>query len=217
MNTVAEDNSVTNSHEITALFLDIGGVLLENGWDLAKRRRAAEIFDLDADEMNERHHLTFDTYEEGKLNLDEYLDRVVFFRERTFSRDDFKSFMFLTTPYRRIIDLVCELKAKYGLKAAVLSNEGRELAARRIHDFDLTGFIDFFIVSGFVHLRKPDEDIYRLALDVAQVPAGRVVYVEDRAMFVEVARKLGIRAIHHTGYASTLEQLEALGLSLPKG
>lgn len=64
--------------QITTLFLDIGGVLLTNGWDHNIRARAAEKFSLDYAEMNERHHLTFDTYEEGKLSLDEYLKRVVF-------------------------------------------------------------------------------------------------------------------------------------------
>ena len=165
---------------------------------------------------NERHHLTFDTYEEGKLSLDEYLDRIVFYRERAFSRNDFKSFMFRTTAYPRMIELARDLKSRYGLKTAVVSNEGRELAAERIRDFDLAGFIDFFIVSSFVHLRKPDEDIYRLALDIAQVPAETVVYLEDRAMFVEVAGRLGIHGIHHTGYESTVERLESLGLSFQK-
>ncbi len=202
------------SAEITAFFLDIGGVLLENGWDLAKRRRAAETFALDPDEMNERHHLTFDTYEEGKLSLDEYLDRIVFYEKRSFTRDDFKAFMFRTSAYPNMLDFARRLKSRYGLKTAVVSNEGRELAVRRIIDFNFPAFVDFFIVSSFVHLRKPDEDIYRLALDIAQVPPEKVVYLDDRAMFVEVARKLGIRGIHHTGYESTLEQLEALGLSL---
>ena len=68
---------MTNLTSITTLFTDIGNVLLTNGWDRQMRRRAAEKFGLDYEEMNERHHLTFDTYEEGKLSLEEYLDRLV--------------------------------------------------------------------------------------------------------------------------------------------
>jgi len=79
---------------VTTLFLDIGGVLLTNGWDRKARQLAAETFHLDHSEFDERHHLTFDTYEEGKLSLDEYLDRVVFCEERPFSREAFKAFMF---------------------------------------------------------------------------------------------------------------------------
>jgi putative hydrolase of the HAD superfamily len=203
-----------SSTTITTLFVDVGGVLLTNGWDRAARRRAAERFDLDFDEMNERHHLTFDTYEVGKLSLDEYLDRVVFCRARPFSREDFKAFMFeQSKPYPDMIGLVRDLKARHGLKVAVVSNEGRELTTYRIRHFELGGFVDFFVASCFVHYRKPDADMYRIALDFAQALPEQVAYVDDRAMFVEVAGTLGIRGIHHTGYATTRAALQSLGLT----
>lgn len=199
---------------IAALFLDIGGVLLTNGWDHQMRERAAEEFELDHQEMNERHHLTFDTYEEGKLSLYDYLSRVVFYRERPFSLEEFKAFMFAQSkPYQEMIDLVRDLKVRHGLKVAAVSNEGRELTIYRIGKFQLGGFVDFFISSCFVHYRKPDEDIYRIALDIAQVPPEQVVYIEDRMMFVEVAEGLGIRGIQHTGYKATRAALAGLGLS----
>jgi putative hydrolase of the HAD superfamily len=197
------------------LFLDVGGVLLTNGWDRSMRQRAAETFKLDYDEMDERHHLTFDTYEEGKLSLDEYLNRVVFYKARPFSSEEFKAFMFAQSqPYPQMIELVRELKRSDGLKVAVVSNEGRELTVHRIQKFGLAEFVDFFIVSCFVHFRKPDADIYHLALDVAQVSPERVVYIEDRFMFVEVAKSLGIRGIHHRGYDTTRAALTSMGLSL---
>lgn len=200
---------------VTTLFLDIGNVLLTNGWDRRMRLRAAERFRLDHDEMNERHHLTFDTYEEGKLRLDEYLERVIFYEPRPFSREDFKDFMFSQSqPFPDMIDLIRRLKARYHLKVAVVSNEGRELTEYRIAKFRLADFIDFFISSCFVHCRKPDADIYRIALDIAQVAADCVAYVEDRPMFVDVARGLGIRGIVHRGFESTRGALAAMGLVL---
>jgi putative hydrolase of the HAD superfamily len=199
----------------TTLFLDIGGVLLTNGWDHNMRQRAARLFGLDYAEMNERHHLTFDTYEEGKLTLDTYLDRVVFYKERSFSCQDFKDFMFAQSqPYPEMIELIRDLKARYGLKVAAVSNEGRELTVYRIEQFGLGEFIDFFISSCFVHYRKPDEDIYRIALDIAQVSPDEVVYIEDRAMFVQVARGLGLQGIQHTDFESTRDALAAFGLVL---
>ena len=202
------------SGQISTLFLDIGGVLLTNGWDRTMRARAAERFRLDASEMDERHHLTFDTYELGKLSLDEYLDRVVFHRDRAFTRDDFKAFMFAQSePFPNMIGLVRDLKARHRLKVAVISNEGRELTVHRIQRFDLGSLVDFFIASCFVHCRKPDPDIYHMALDIAQVRASEVAYIEDRGMFVEVARGLGLHAVHHTGYESTRAHLGRLALS----
>lgn len=200
--------------QLRALFLDIGGVLLTNGWDHNIRGLAARKFDLDIAEMNERHHLTFDTYEEGKLSLDEYLNRVVFYQERPFSKDEFKRFMFAQSqPFPAMIELMGKLKARYGLKVASISNEGRELTIYRVQQYRLGSLIDFFVSSCFVHYRKPDEDIYRMALDIAQVRPEQVIYLDDRAMFVEVAQGLGIRGVIHRNYDETRQALEALGLS----
>lgn len=201
--------------EIKTLFLDIGGVLLTNGWDRRARHRAAKRFDLDEEEMNERHHLTFDTYEEGKLGFDEYLSRVIFYRERSFTREMFKAFMFdQSQPYPDMIRLIRELKKRYRLKTVAVSNEGRDLTIHRIAKFGLGDFIDFFIVSCFVHCRKPDADLYRMALDIAQASPAQVIYIEDRSLYVEVARGLGLQALVHTGDASTQAALEKWGLSL---
>jgi putative hydrolase of the HAD superfamily len=206
---------MSESTEITTLFLDIGGILLTNGWDHNMRRHAAQVFDLDYEEMNERHHLTFDTYEEGKLSLYEYLNRVVFYEERPFSLEEFKAFMFeQSQPYSEMIEMICNLKEQHHLKTAAVSNEGRELTIYRIEKFNLGEFIDFFVSSCFVHFRKPDKDIFRIALDIAQVPPSQVVYIEDRPMFIEVAESLGIKGITHRSYESTRLSLQALGLSL---
>jgi putative hydrolase of the HAD superfamily len=203
---------------ITTLFLDIGGVLLTDGWGHESRKLAAKTFDLNPEEMENRHHLTFDTYEEGKLTLEEYLGRVIFYQKRPFTRAQFRHFMFAQSkPYPEMIELVRKLKAKFGLKIAVVSNEARELNAYRIRKFKLNGFVDFFISSCFVHLRKPDEDIFRLALDIAQAPAGQVVYIENTPMFVQIAEGLGIRSILHTDYRSTCTKLASLGLQNDEG
>jgi putative hydrolase of the HAD superfamily len=201
--------------QITTLFLDIGGVLLTNGWDHNIRKHAADQFGLDYEEMNERHHLTFDTYEEGKLSLGQYLNRVVFYQERSFSREEFKAFMYAQSqPYTNMIELVRGLKTQYNLQVAAVSNEGRELTEFRVQQFKLGTFIDFFVSSSFVHYRKPDEDMYRIALDISQARPEQVVYVDDRGMFVEVARGLNITGITHTGYEATQKSLEELGLTL---
>ena len=203
---------------ITCLFLDIGGVLLTNGWDHDARKRAATNFKLELAEMEDRHHLRFDTYEEGKLTLEEYLSRTVFYEERPFTRDQFREFMFAQSqPYPEMIELVAQLKIRHGLKIAVVSNEGRELNAYRIRTFKLAGPVDFFVSSCFVHFRKPDLDIFRLALDIAQTPLEQIVYIENTPMFVQIAEGLGIRSILHTDYRSTRARLASFGLHQDEG
>jgi putative hydrolase of the HAD superfamily len=203
---------------ITTMFLDIGGVVLTDGWDHHARRRAATHFRLEWPEMEARHGLTFETYEQGKLTLEEYLGLVVFHRARPFTRAQFRRFMFAQSrPHSEMIDLVAQVKATLGLKIAVVSNEARELNEYRIRRFKLRDFVDFFVSSCFVEMRKPDADLFRFALDLAQVEARNVVYIDNTPMFVEVARQLGIRGIVHTDYRSTRTQLATLGLVDEKG
>jgi len=198
---------------ITCIFLDIGGVLLTNGWDHLARRRAAKHFKLLWTEMEDRHNLNFATYEEGKLTLEEYLGRVVFYQKRPFTRTQFRDFMFAQSkPYPEMIELFAQLKIRYGLKIAVVSNEARELNAYRIRKFKLDKLVDAFVSSCFVHIRKPDADIFRLAIDIAHAPAPQVIYIENTPLFVQIAEGLGIRSILHTDYKSSCAKLASFGL-----
>ncbi|MCX6257378.1 MAG: HAD hydrolase-like protein [Bacteroidia bacterium] len=206
---------MNNPVPVTTLFLDIGGVLLTNAWGHESRRLAADFFHLDYSDIDYRHHLTQVTYEEGKLTLDEYLNLVVFYQKRTFTSDQFREFMFAqSSPHLEMIGLIRKLKEQYLLKVAVINNEGREMNEYRIKKFQLNQFVDFFISSCFVHFRKPDADIFKLALDIAQVPAGQVIYIEDMQMFADVASDLGIRSIRHKNYLSTSKELASMGLKI---
>ena len=96
---------------ISCLFLDIGGVLLTNGWDHQARKRAAAHFKLEWDEEEVLHHLMFAAYEEGKITLEEYLSRAVFNEERPFTREQYREFMFAQShAYPEMIELFTQLK-----------------------------------------------------------------------------------------------------------
>lgn len=207
-------NTLNKTSAISCLFVDIGGVLLTNGWDHNLRKQAATDFKLDWDDMESRHHLNIDVYETDKLTLKEYLARVVFHEDRPFTPTQFRDFMFAySQPYPDMIELIAQLKIRYGLKIVVISNEAREINDYRIEKFKLDTFVDCFVSSCYVHLRKPDKDIFRLALDIAQVPAKQTAYIENTPLFVQVAETFGIRSILHTDYTSTCEKLAALGLT----
>ncbi len=203
---------------ITTLFLDIGNVLLTDGWDHHARKRAARKFKLELTEQENRHHLLFETFEDGKLTLEEYLNLVVFYKRRPFTLAEFRRFLFAQSqPHPEMIELARRLKSRYGLKIAVVSNEARELNTYRIQTFKLGEFVDFFISSCFIHMRKPDAEIFQLALDIAQVSPEQVVFIDDQPLFVQVAESLGIRSICHTGYPSTCAKLAAFGLQNDEG
>ncbi len=203
---------------VSCAFLDVGGVLLTDGWDRNARRRAARHFGLSWAQIEERHHLAFESYEEGRLTLDEYLDLVIFDRKRGFTRAQFRRFMFAQSgPHPQMIAVAMQLKRTHGLKIAIVSNEGRELNAYRIRRFGLGDIADVFVTSCFVHMRKPDADIFRLALDLVQVPASQVIYIENTPMFIGIAQGLGIRSVLHRDTATTCAALAAWGLPCGPG
>jgi putative hydrolase of the HAD superfamily len=196
-----------------ALFLDIGGVLLTNGWGHQSRLRAAAYFGLDFDEFNKRHLSIFDTYESGKMSLEEYLELAVFYQPTNFSMDEFRDFLLSESkPYPEMIKLISNIKHYYGLRTIAVNNEPKEINEYRIRQYDLDSFIDVFASSCYVQTRKPDKDIYQIALNLAQAKPEEVIYIDDRLVLIHAGRKLGLNAIHHTSVASTRDALSRLGL-----
>lgn len=192
------------------LFLDIGGVLLTNGWDKHARAEAIQKFHLNSEEFDARHSLVFDVYEQGKISLDQYLDWVIFYQQRPFSKGDFKSFMFsCSKPYQSMLDSIKQLKQQYGLKIIAITNEGRELMDYRIESFQLKEIFDFFVCSGFVGMRKPAPQIYQLALDLSQATPETAIYVDDRLILIDVVKSFGWHTIHHTSLERTHQELES--------
>ncbi len=204
-------NSTSEDSKIRTLFCDVGGVLLTNGWGHISRIKAAADFGFDQKEFDIRHQMIFGDYEVGKISLDDYLRYTVFFKPRAFSLKDFKDFMYAQSqPHPEMLAMVRGLKEAYGLKVVILSNEGRELTEHRIRSFDLGRIADFFVVSCFVGVRKPDRQIFRMAIDMAHVPPEQIAYIDDRQLFIEVATDLGLHGICHQDVKATKAALEVL-------
>lgn len=201
------------AEDIKALFLDIGGVLLTSGWDRNARRRAVSKFNLDQEETEERHHLTFDIYEAGLITIDEYLNRIVFYRERNFSKEDFKTFMYSqSSEIEGSIEFFKSLKSKHHLKVFAVNNEALELNDFRIKKYNLEQLFDAFISSCYMHLRKPDFRIFNMACDIANLSPSNILYIDDRLLFVEVALSLGINGYHFQGLDSAKLYMQTFGL-----
>lgn len=196
---------------IKVVFSDVGGVLLNNGWGHLSRQKAARLFELDYEEMEALHNFIFNVYEIGKITLDDYLDRVVFNRPRTFTREDFRAFMFSESV--ELPDFLAWFKGwkqTCGCRVISINNEGKELNDYRIRKFGLHQCFDAFISSCEVGLRKPDPGIFTLAMGIAQVSPEECIYFDDRPMLVQAAAKLGIQSFHHEHFLPTKAILEGL-------
>jgi putative hydrolase of the HAD superfamily len=201
--------------QITALFFDVGGVLLSNGWDHALRQQAAEHFLLDWNEFRERHDLVFHDFETGRISLDHYLECTVFYKERSFMPADFKNYMFdASDDTAGGLEVVTRLSQADQYLLATLNNESLELNLHRIEKFKLREYFSFFISSCFVGLRKPETPIYRLALNLSQRSPEECVFVDDRALNVERAAELGINAIQYQSPEQLTMELAKLGVDV---
>ncbi len=183
--------------EVTALFWDVGGVILSNGWDRDERAAAIKHFGLDAEPFEERHELVNTAFESGRMTLDAYLEQTVFYSPRVFSQEEFKSFLFAQSTEnsgtRAVLD---EVTAADRYLLATLNNESAELNAYRIREFHLTRNFSAFFTSCYLGVRKPDAAIYRLALDISQRAPQECIFIDDRQPNLESARQLGMRTIH---------------------
>lgn len=194
------------------MFLDIGGVLISNGWDRYARQKAVKKFKLDPDELSDRHGIFFETYEAGKLTLKEYINNVVFYEPRNFSENEFMDFMFhQSLPVIDSIEYFTAIKKKYKLNIVAVSNEGREMNEYRIKTFKLDKLFNTFISSSYVHLRKPDKEIFRMACDISFTEPGRALFIDDRIIHVEIAQSLGIKAIQFVNLKTTQKLMENYG------
>ena len=197
------------------LFSDIGGVLGTNGWDTQIRHDVCSKFNLPPDEIDKRHQLMFDSYERGFMRFEEYLRWVFFDSPRTFSLETLRDYAFTASvPWPQNIALFQQVKKANALKFGLISNEGQGITEYRMNAFGLREVADFIVVSHCVHMRKPDKQIWQLALDMAQVTPEQCIYVDDREMFVNVAAMLGFTAFQHVDLDSTHEKFRRLGLTV---
>jgi putative hydrolase of the HAD superfamily len=198
---------------ITTLFFDVGGVLLTNGWDWASRHKAVEHFQLDGEEFEDRHELLNPAFERGEIRLAEYLDRTVFYRQRNFTRQEFKDFMFAQSiALPDSLALMAHLSQSKRYLLGTLNNESLDLNLHRIETFGLRRYFSVFFSSCFLGVKKPEAAIYRLALQMTQCAPDEFVFIDDRAVNLECARQLGINTIQFRSATQLASDLRNLGV-----
>jgi len=201
--------------KLTALFWDVGGVLLSNAWDRAQRKQALDHFALDEAEFDDRHDMLVSSFERGKIGLQEYLERTIFYRPRSFTIDDFKKYVFsLSQPNPPVLEFARSLARSGKYLMATINNESTDLNLYRIHTFALRDIFGLFVSSCFVGFRKPEKAIYTLALEITQRPPEECCFIDDRALNLECAAKLGMHVIQMKDADQLRRDLQALGVTL---
>jgi len=201
--------------EVTHVFFDIGGVLATNGWDRNDRREASAHFGLDHDDYAARHDEVVAAFEEGRLTLDEYLDRTVFVRPRSFTAEDFKRFMYQQSKaYPDSIAVARELAATKSVRMCIASNESEELNRYRVRLFGLSQIFDTFLESCWIGVRKPEPIFFERCLEITAARGEQSVFIDDREENIEAADAFGFKVILFQSAGQLRRALGAAGLEL---
>jgi putative hydrolase of the HAD superfamily len=200
---------------IRTLFWDVGGVLLTNAWDRTQRDAAMSKFQLDPIEFQDRHEMVISSFERGKISIEDYLDRTVFYRARSFTRDAMMMYMYsLSQPFPETLDLARGIAASGKYQMATINNESRELNRYRIDTYNLREIFAFFVSSCYVGLRKPEKDIYRMALEISEAKPEECCFLDDRSLNLECAQHLGMHIIQVQNSTQVREELGNLGVEV---
>ncbi len=199
--------------KISAVFSDVGGVLLTNGWDHGQRARLVEKFGLDSRDFEDRHQMLSASLENGQLDLDQYLDRTIFYRPRPFRKQEARDFMYAQSEgLPDSLALIGRMARAGTVFLATLNNESRELNLHRIEKFGLRNYFYAFFSSCYLGVSKPHPEIYRLALDIAQRQPEESVFIDDRSLNLECARRLGLHTIQFLNAEQLESDLRLLGV-----
>jgi len=93
-----------------------------------------------------------------------------------------------------------------GVRTALLSNSwGNEYDRSDWHEM-----FDTVVISGEVGMRKPERQIFELAVDRIGLPASECVFVDDVPHNIDAAVEAGLVGIVHRSFEETAGELEAL-------
>lgn len=184
-----------------------------NGWDHEERAAAVEKFGLNPQEFQTRHELVVTAFETGRLNLEEYLQRTVFYQPRPFTFEAFRDFMFgRSKSYPDTLALMERIARAGRWLLATLNNESLELNEHRIRAFGLRKIFKLFLTSCFLGVKKPEAAIYRLALQLTQLDPRECVFIDDRALNLECAAQVGMHIVQFQDAAQLAGELRNFGV-----
>lgn len=182
---------------VKAILFDMSGVVFGGGLKPAVSKYAQE-FGISEEESDQiwHNHPGWTDFTLGNISEEEYFkvcqghsNGLPFEPERF--KALIKEFM---PPNQELIEYIrTELADKYTI--GIISNLSPQWYERLVGDAGIKDLIKLNIVSGYIHIRKPDVRVFQAALDQAGLKGEEVIYVDDRADRVQGAEEVGMKVI----------------------
>ncbi|MDR3793820.1 MAG: HAD-IA family hydrolase [Terracidiphilus sp.] len=204
--------------QFEVILFDVGGVLLTNGWDRYERGEVFARFGIDKAEYDARQREHYVAWDTGQITAREFQDATIFYKPRTFSREEFWAAVLEQSELLPdgALGILEEIAASNKYLLGALNNEPRETNEYRFEKFGLNGLLRVRLSSCYLGLHKPDLPFYRRALDILGCPAEQVLFIDDRVENVAAATDVGIHALLFEGAEKLRRELEELGVLTPQ-
>ncbi len=205
------------SPQVTTILLDVGGVLIHLNVEplLVELSRATGLSP--AELLEDRNNTAYHAFERGEITFDEYYDQAfrrpdgghVISFERF--RELWQGVLGKPTP---LVGLLTALRRQ--AKVFLLTNTNEVHFPRLYSDYDFMERVDGAIASHLVGCRKPEREIYELALQRASARPEETLFIDDAPLNIAAAGEMGIAAHRFTGMKELHAFLRENGFRLPE-
>lgn len=175
---------------IRAVLFDIGNVLVRFGFQRAAAHMAPDS-SLDASAIQQVLDRWHPDHESGRIRPDEFVENVMRDIGYRAGAEAFRlAFCDIFTANGPMWEVVRTLKSR-GLRLCLFSNTSalhRDWLFRQFPDFAL---FDDAVFSWEAGCLKPDDGMFRCALDILRLPPEQIAYIDDLAPNTDRGRELG--------------------------
>jgi putative hydrolase of the HAD superfamily len=201
--------------KISAVLFDYGMVLSNVPEDLAWRQ-LERVLDADQEAFQAAYWKYRDAYDRGALSAQTYWESTARDLDKPIDADVLRALIdadtnVWTQPNIEMMKWAASLN-RAGIKTGILSNIGDAMEAGVLGRFPALTEFTHHTFSHRLGIAKPDAAIYRYAVEGLGVPAGEILFVDDREENIRAAREAGMVAVQYSGHAGFVEEMERMGL-----
>ena len=198
---------------IKAVIFDWGGVLLYNP-SIGPKDYNAKKLGIEVNRFKKEYALLEPDYQKGKIKEVDLWKKICDKFKVSLPKLKSLTLEAIGKTYKtneQVIKIAKSLK-KQGYKIGYLSNT--EIPALDFFKKQNYDFLDVSVFSCLEGYIKPEKEIYEITLKKLDVKPEEAIFIDDREIHIEGAKKLGINTILFTNAENLTKELQIFGISI---